>query len=110
MIKLKELIKEWTDTKSVNKPRRWGKSPNDPDGLTEFERTGGKDKQINEGGPMDIRSAFYDLGDKIENLEWVNKRHTALKNDKMIAKTAKQMKKLHDQLNKYLDKTYQGWD
>tara|TARA_Y100000310_G_C20153353_1_gene565789 strand:- start:320 stop:559 length:240 start_codon:yes stop_codon:yes gene_type:complete len=57
-----------------------------------------------------VRSAFYELGDKIGDLEWINKRNTELNNDKTISKIAKQMEKLHDQLNKYLDKTYEGWD
>ena len=57
-----------------------------------------------------VRSAFYELGDKIGNLEWINKRNTELNNDKTISKIAKQMEKLHDQLNKHLDKTYEGWD
>ena len=57
-----------------------------------------------------VRSAFYELGDKIGDLEWINKRNTELNNDKTISKIVKQMEKLHDQLNKYLDKTYEGWD
>ena len=57
-----------------------------------------------------MRSAFYELGDKIGDLEWINKRNTELNNDKTISKIVKQMEKLHDQLNKYLDKTYEGWD
>ena len=47
MIKLKELLKEWTDTSFRDLPKRWTKPymkeyfPKD--GLTEFERLGGKD-------------------------------------------------------------------
>ena len=47
MIKLKELLKEWNDTSFRDLPKRWSKPymkeyfPND--GLTEFERLGGKD-------------------------------------------------------------------
>ena len=59
---------------------------------------------------ISIRSAFYELGDGIENLEWINKRNTDLDNDRTIAKIAKQMEKLHDQLYKYLEKAYPGWD
>jgi hypothetical protein len=44
MIKLKELLKEWTDTSFRDLPKRWSKPYNDSDGLTEFERLGGKDK------------------------------------------------------------------
>ena len=47
MIKLKESLKEWTDTSFRDLPKRWTKPymkeyfPKD--GLTEFERLGGKD-------------------------------------------------------------------
>ena len=60
--------------------------------------------------PMNIRSAFYELGDKIENLKWINKRNTELNNDKTISKIAKQIEKLHDQLYKHLNKTFPNWD
>jgi hypothetical protein len=46
MIKLKDLLKEWTDTSFRDLPKRWSKPVmtfNEPDGLTEFERLGGKD-------------------------------------------------------------------
>ena len=46
MIKLKELLKEWTDTSFRDLPKRWSKpvmKGREPDGLTEFERLGGKD-------------------------------------------------------------------
>ena len=46
MIKLKELLKEWNDTSFRDLPKRWTKPAmtfNEPDGLTEFERLGGKD-------------------------------------------------------------------
>jgi hypothetical protein len=46
MIKLKELLKEWTDTSFRDLPKRWSKpvmKGREPDGLTEFERMGGKD-------------------------------------------------------------------
>jgi hypothetical protein len=59
---------------------------------------------------MNIRSAFYELGDKIENLKWMNTRNTEMNNDRTISKITKQMEKLHFQLNKHLDKTFPGWD
>ena len=46
MIKLKELLKEWNDTSFRDLPKRWSKPvmrSGNPDGLTEFERLGGKD-------------------------------------------------------------------
>jgi hypothetical protein len=46
MVKLKDLLKEWTDTSFNKLPKRWSKSANDTDGLTEFERMGGKDVEL----------------------------------------------------------------
>ena len=46
MIKLKDLLTEWNDTSFRNLPKRWSKpvmKGHEPDGLTEFERLGGKD-------------------------------------------------------------------
>ena len=46
MIKLKDLLTEWTDTSFRDLPKRWSKpvmKGHEPDGLTEFERLGGKD-------------------------------------------------------------------
>jgi hypothetical protein len=46
MLKLKDLLKEWTDTSFRDLPKRWSKpvmKGHEPDGLTEFERLGGKD-------------------------------------------------------------------
>jgi len=46
MIKLKELLKEWNDTSFRDLPKRWSKpvmKGHETDGLTEFERLGGKD-------------------------------------------------------------------
>jgi len=46
MIKLKDLLKEWTDTSFRDLPKRWSKpvmKGRESDGLTEFERMGGKD-------------------------------------------------------------------
>ena len=47
MIKLKDLLKEWNDTSFKKLPKRWTKSYNKDhvhDGLTEFEKQGGKDE------------------------------------------------------------------
>ena len=54
MIKLKDLLTEWNDTSFRNLPKRWSKpvmKGHEPDGLTEFERKGGKDS-INETVPL----------------------------------------------------------
>lgn len=65
--------------------------------------------KINEGGNLDIRQAFYQIGDGIENLEWVGKRHSDYANDKKIQQHVKKLLKAHNDLRKYLDKTY-NWD
>ena len=36
-------INEWTDRSFKDQPKRWAKNVNDADGLTEFERKGGRD-------------------------------------------------------------------
>ena len=49
MIKLKELLKEWTDTSFRDLQKRWSKpvmKGHEPDGLTEFERLGGTDVEL----------------------------------------------------------------
>ena len=66
-------------------------------------------KKVNEGGSLDIRKAFYQIGDGIENLEWVGKRHADYHNDKKIQQHVKKLLKAHNDLRKYLDKTY-NWD
>ena len=66
MVKLKDLLNEWTDTSHIGKPKRWTKpSPIEKDGLTEFERNGGVDKQkITEARTAEIESnvSFKILG------------------------------------------------
>ena len=67
MIKLKDILKEWTDDKSFkNLPKRWSKSYTDHkwDGLTEFEKQGGKDS-VNEGPAYEYANSVK----KIEKLE-----------------------------------------
>ena len=49
MIKLKDLLKDWTDTSFRDLPKRWSKpvmKGREPDGLTEFERLGGTDVEL----------------------------------------------------------------
>jgi len=44
VIKLKDLLKEWNNTDFKKLENRWSKKfMGEPDGLTEFERKGGKD-------------------------------------------------------------------
>ena len=58
MIKLKELLKEWTDTSFRDLPKRWSKSVNDTGGLTEFERMGGTDVEFGKLYTAKDRPAF----------------------------------------------------
>ena len=58
MIKLKDLLKEWTDTSFKDLPKRWSKSANDTDGLTEFERMGGTDVELGRVYTAKDRPAF----------------------------------------------------
>tara|TARA_B100000586_G_scaffold60433_1_gene41681 strand:- start:217 stop:726 length:510 start_codon:yes stop_codon:yes gene_type:complete len=58
MIKLKDLLTEWNDTSFRNLPKRWSKpvmKGHEPDGLTEFERLGGKDPIWEELTDADIK-------------------------------------------------------
>ena len=64
MNKLKELLKEWTDTSFKDLPKRWSKPVmtfNEPDGLTEFERLGGKDNISVDEAMSDEKRAFLML-------------------------------------------------
>ena len=64
MIKLKELLKEWNDTSFRDLPKRWSKPVmtfNEPDGLTEFERLGGKDNISVDEAMSDDKKAFLML-------------------------------------------------
>jgi hypothetical protein len=61
MIKLKDLLKEWTDTSFKDLPKRWSKpvmKGREPDGLTEFERLGGTDVELGKLYTAKDRPAF----------------------------------------------------
>ena len=61
MIKLKDLLKEWTDTSFKDLPKRWSKpvmKGREPDGLTEFERLGGTDVELGRLYTAKDRPAF----------------------------------------------------
>ena len=59
---------------------------------------------------LDLRTVYYGLGDQIENLGWLLKRYTPIEGDRVIEKTYKDMRKMHDKLYKHLNKTYGNWD
>ena len=63
MIKLKKLLKEWNDTSFKDLPKRWSKPVmrNESDGLTEFERQGGKDVVNIDEKMSDEKRAFLML-------------------------------------------------
>ena len=64
MLKLKDLLTEWTDTSFRDLPKRWSKPVmtfNEPDGLTEFERLGGKDNISVDEAMSDEKKSFLML-------------------------------------------------
>ena len=59
MIKLKDLLKEWNNTDFKKLENRWSKQFNgETDGLTEFERKGGKDTESLERAFVDTNGTF----------------------------------------------------
>ena len=73
MIKLKNLLKEWNNTDFKKLENRWSKKFNgEPDGLTEFERKGGKDtvvEDLNVNFYSQIRGQAKYLLDSAKNLQ-----------------------------------------
>ena len=59
--KLKEELNEWNDTTFKSLPKRWSSAFTAKDGLTEFERKGGRDN-VNEG-------PAYEYGDQISKID-----------------------------------------
>lgn len=58
MIKLKKLL-EWNNKDFEGQPNRWSKKFGESDGLTEFERKGGKDTEsLNERAFVDTNGTF----------------------------------------------------
>tara|TARA_B100000902_G_C27040467_1_gene779034 strand:+ start:190 stop:528 length:339 start_codon:yes stop_codon:yes gene_type:complete len=62
MIKLKDLLKEWNNTDFKKLEKRWSKpvmAGREPDGLTEYERSGGTDKEsLSERAFVDTNGTF----------------------------------------------------
>ena len=73
MIRLKDLLKEWNNTDFKKLENRWSKKFNgEPDGLTEFERKGGKDtvvEDLNVNFYSQIRGQAKYLLDSAKNLQ-----------------------------------------
>jgi hypothetical protein len=59
---------------------------------------------------MDIQSVFYELGDKIGNLDWLTRRHAGFTSDTKLRAFVHKLFKMHTALKKHLDKTYEDWD
>ena len=62
-----------------------------------------KEKQVS------MRDAFYQIGDGIESLNWLTKRHAVFHKDKKLKDYVNRLYKIQDILRKYLDKNYE-WD
>jgi len=63
----------------------------------------------NSGAELDnIRDAYYEFGDAVEGLgELANKK---LKSDGKLKSIINKIYKLDDELTRYLDQAYKGWD
>ena len=73
--KLKEELNEWNDTTFKNLPKRWSSAFTAKDGLTEFERKGGKDN-VNEGPAYEyakqwdnVKKTYGAFWDSVHDLE-----------------------------------------
>tara|TARA_Y100001937_G_scaffold79230_1_gene107413 strand:- start:224 stop:559 length:336 start_codon:yes stop_codon:yes gene_type:complete len=108
MIKLKKLIKEWTDESFKTLPKRWSKPvmTNEKDGLTEFERQGAKDNVSLDEAMSDEKRAFLMLG--IWGRSWQVNLNNVLKGinkDKpgVIKKGLKELKILHKKIEEEIE-------
>ena len=109
MIKLKELLKEWTDTSFKDLPKRWSKPVmtfNEPDGLTEFERLGGKDNVSLDEKMSDEKRAFLML--RIYGDSWkinLGKVFTGINKGKptLIKKGLKEIKLLNKKIEEMIE-------
>ena len=75
MIKLKDILKEWTDDSFNNQPKRWSKSMEDTkDGLTEHERLEEKKVELYfrddlKNKPIS-RAAYSEINGQMRHLEF----------------------------------------
>ena len=109
MIKLKELLKEWNDTSFRDLPKRWSKPVmtfNEPDGLTEFERLGGKDNVSIDEAMSDEKKSFLML--RIYGDSWkinLGKVFSGINKGKptLIKKGLKEIKLLNKKIEKMIE-------
>ena len=109
MIKLKELLKEWNDTSFRDLPKRWSKPVmtfNEPDGLTEFERLGGKDNISVDEAMSDEKKSFLML--RIYGDSWkinLGKVFSGINKGKptLIKKGLKEIKILNKKIEKMIE-------
>ena len=109
MIKLKDLLTEWTDTSFRDLPKRWSKPVmtfNEPDGLTEFERLGGKDNISVDEAMSDDKKAFLML--RIYGDSWkinLGKVFSGINKGKptLIKKGLKEIKILNKKIEEMID-------
>ena len=66
--KLKGELNEWNDTTFKSLPKRWSSAFTTKDGLTEFERKGGKDN-VNEGPAYEYANQISKI-EKLYDVYW----------------------------------------
>ena len=108
MIKLKELLKEWNDTSFRDLPKRWSKPVmrTEHDGLTEFERLGGKDNVSIDEKMSDEKRSFLML--RIYGDSWkinLGKVFSGINKGKptLIKKGLKEIKILNKKIEKMIE-------
>ena len=63
---------------------------------------------LNEGTEDSIRDAYYNLGDGLEELNML--ATNILKGDNKFKNLVNKLYRIDDQITRYLDKNYKGWD
>ena len=63
---------------------------------------------LNEGTEDSIRDAYYNFGDGLEELNML--ATNILKGDNKFKNLVSKLYRIDDQITRYLDKNYKGWD
>ena len=63
---------------------------------------------LNEGTEDSIRDAYYNFGDGLEELNML--ATNILKGDNKFKNLVNKLYRIDDQITRYLDKNYKGWD